>query len=141
MGELRPPLPGPPAAGELSGAGGSSVFQVVLLPNLQVKLAMQCLKCDHTNSKTAQFCTRCHTPLRYTCPACKYVQTHSGKCDKCGVDFAKYAGVLMFQTQMKAGREHEGFQRRTSLLKQILLLPFTWGFSLLRYFFSKGRDR
>ncbi len=102
---------------------------------------MQCPKCDHTNSETAQFCTHCHTPLRYTCPACKHVQTHGDKCEKCGVDFSKYAGVLMSQTQVKAGKEHERFQRRTTLLKQILLLPLTGGLSLLWYFFSKGRKR
>ena len=102
---------------------------------------MQCPKCDHTNPKTAQFCTRCHTPLRYTCHACKHVQAHGGKCDKCGVDFAKYAGVLMFQTQVKADKEHERSQRRTSLLKQILLFFLTGGLSLLWYFFSKGRNK
>jgi len=42
---------------------------------------------------------------------------------------------------VKAGREHERFQRRTTLLKQILLLPLTGGLSLLWYCFSKGRKR
>ena len=98
---------------------------------------MQCPKCAQENPDAAQFCTRCHAALRYTCPACQHVQTHGGKCDQCGVDFAKYAVVLITQAQTKTSKERERMQRRTSILKQILLLPITGGLSLLKYFFSK----
>ncbi|MFQ5816964.1 MAG: zinc ribbon domain-containing protein [Terriglobia bacterium] len=100
---------------------------------------MQCPQCGHTNPEAAQFCTRCHTPLRYTCPACKHVQTHSGKCDRCGVVFAKYSGVLLYQMQTEADKARERRERRSSLIKQLLLLPLTGGLSLLRYFRPKGR--
>lgn len=101
---------------------------------------MQCPKCGHTNPEAAQYCLRCHTALRYTCPACKHVQTHSGQCDQCGVDFAKYAAVLQFQAEAQAQKDRERLQRRSSILTQILLLPITGGLSLLKYFLSRIRN-
>ena len=100
---------------------------------------MHCPKCRQENFETAQFCTRCHTPLRYTCPACKHVQAHGGKCEKCGVDFAKYAMMLQFQLKKDTDAERDRLRARTSLLKQILLLPVTGGLSLLKYFRSMLR--
>jgi hypothetical protein len=100
---------------------------------------MQCPKCHEDNAATAQFCTRCHTPLRYTCPACKHVQTHGGQCDQCGVDFAKYAAMLMFSAQDTARRDHERTRERTSFVKQLLLLPITGGISLLKFLITRAR--
>ncbi len=77
--------------------------------------------------------------LRYTCPSCKHIQTHGGKCDQCGVDFAKYAAVLQFQAKTEADQEHERVKARSSIIKQILLLPITGGFSLFKYFRSQLR--
>ena len=101
---------------------------------------MTCPKCSHVNPDGIQFCTRCHAPLRYTCPACKHVQDHSGNCDQCGVDFAKYAAVLMAQAQSRAEQDRERSKRRSSIVKQIVLLPVTGGLSLLKFFFSRNRD-
>lgn len=94
---------------------------------------MQCPKCRQENPEKAQYCVRCHTPLSYTCPACKNVQAQGGKCDKCGVDFAKYSAMLIFSAKDAAAREHERTRAQTGIIKQILLLPITGGFSLLKY--------
>jgi hypothetical protein len=100
---------------------------------------MQCPKCRHENPEKAQYCVRCHAPLRYTCPACKHVQARGGQCDKCGVDFAKYAAMLVFSAQDAAARERERTRAQTSIIKQILLLPITGGISLVRYLLGKLR--
>ncbi|MBZ5545479.1 MAG: hypothetical protein LAO07_17675, partial [Acidobacteriia bacterium] len=84
-------------------------------------------------------CGRCHTPLRYTCPACKHVQTHGGKCDQCGVDFAKYSAMLIFSAQNAAQREHDRTRERTSFIKQLLLLPITGGISLVKFLMERLR--
>ena len=94
---------------------------------------MQCPKCQQDNAATVQFCTRCHAPLLYKCPACKHVQTHGGQCDKCGVDFAKYSAMLIFSAKDAAARERERTRTRTSIIKQVLLLPITGGISLVKY--------
>jgi len=52
------------------------------------------------------------------------------------VDFLKYALMLQSQVQMQAEREREQLRRRKSFAKQVLLLPLTGGFSLLKYFRS-----
>ena len=101
---------------------------------------MQCPKCGQQNADTVRFCTKCHTPLRFECPACKHVQAQGGKCEKCGVDFAKYGAMLIFQAEQKSKKEHERVRRCSSFLKQILLLPITGGLSLLHYLFRGGRD-
>jgi len=100
---------------------------------------MQCPKCRQENPDTAQFCTRCHTALRYICPACKHVQGHGGKCEQCGVDFAKYLTMMVFKAKDDAQQERDRVKTRSSLLKQILLLPVTGGFSLLKYIRSTLR--
>lgn len=66
---------------------------------------MQCPKCKTENSESVAFCVRCHAPMRFTCPACKHVQHEGGKCEKCGVDFAKYAALLVFQAKESAIEE------------------------------------
>jgi len=100
---------------------------------------MQCPKCRHENPDRALFCTRCHAPLRFTCPACRHVQDHGGKCDQCGVDFVKYASMVVLQakegTQQKRARAHE----RASIARQIFLIPLTGGLSLLKYLLSRFR--
>ena len=100
---------------------------------------MECPKCRHLNPETAQFCLRCHTPLRYVCPACKHVQQAGGKCEQCGVDFAKYAMMLQFQMQSQVQQNRQRSKARTSIIKQILLLPITGGLSLLGFLRSRFR--
>jgi len=55
------------------------------------------------------------------------------------VDFAKYAMMLQFQmqSQMQQGRQRS--KARTSIIKQILLLPITGGLSLLGFLRSRSR--
>ena len=100
---------------------------------------MQCPKCRQDNPEKAQYCVRCHTPLSYTCPACKHVQAQGGKCDTCGVDFAKYSAMLIFSAKDAAARERERTRTQTGIVKQILLLPITGGFSLLKYLRERFR--
>lgn len=94
---------------------------------------MTCPKCHHENPETARFCVRCHMTLRFSCPACHHTQEHGGKCDQCGLDFGKYAGVLGFQMENEVRAEGERVKTRNDLVKQALLLPVTGGWSLLRY--------
>lgn len=53
-------------------------------------MSTPCPQCRHENSETVEFCTQCHTRLRYACPACQHLQTQGDKCEACGVDFAAY---------------------------------------------------
>ncbi len=94
---------------------------------------MICSKCQTDNPDTLQFCRRCHTPLWYVCPACRHRQTHGGQCDQCKVDFLKYAMMLQAQAKDQAEQERTRLRERSSLAKQVLLLPVTGGFSLLKY--------
>jgi len=100
---------------------------------------MECPKCRQQNPETVQFCRRCHTPLRYVCPACRHVQPAGGKCEQCGVDFAKYAVMLQFQAQAQAEQAHRRLRTRTSILKHIVLLPVTGGLSLLKFLRARLR--
>src|ERR1700682_2065652 len=102
---------------------------------------MECPKCRRENPETAQYCLRCHAPLRHVCPACKHVQQEGGKCEKCGVDFAKYLAMLHFQMKSQADQDRARLRNRSAIFKQILLLPVTGGLSLLKYFHSRFRDK
>ena len=100
---------------------------------------MSCPKCGRENSATVQFCVGCHAPLRYTCPACQHIQDHGGQCDQCGVDFVKYAAMMVFQAQTQAQKQREKSRTKNSIIKQVLLLPITGGLSLLGYLRSRAR--
>jgi hypothetical protein len=94
---------------------------------------MQCAKCGQENPDANQFCSRCHNPSKFTCPACKHIQDHGGKCDECGVDFVKYAMMLVFQGQTSTQQSRLRKKGRGEVIRQILLLPITGGWSLLKY--------
>lgn len=98
---------------------------------------MECPKCKMANADTAQFCVKCHATLLYKCPSCSATQRHGGKCDKCGVDFAKYAAMMVAQEQMRATREHEKVREKATTWKQLILLPVTGGYSLMKHFLRK----
>ena len=98
---------------------------------------MQCSKCRHENPDHILYCARCHAPLRYSCPACKHVQEHGGSCDACGVDFAKYAAMLVFKAESDARLAHEQSRNKSRAFHQILLLPITGGFSLIKYLLGR----
>jgi hypothetical protein len=67
------------------------------------------------------------------------VQREGGKCEQCGVDFAKYAMMLQFQMQSQVQQNRQRSKARTSIIKQILLLPITGGLSLLGFLRSRFR--
>ena len=67
------------------------------------------------------------------------MQSHGGKCDQCGVDFAKYSAMLIFQAKDEAKQQRERTKTRASIAKQILLLPITGGLSLLKFLASHFR--
>lgn len=78
--------------------------------------------------------------MRYECPACKHQQREGGKCEKCGIDFLKFITAVVSQKQSEADVEHDRFEQRSNFLKNLLYLPFTFGFPLIRDYFVK-RDR
>jgi hypothetical protein len=94
---------------------------------------MRCPKCGGDNPEKVQFCVRCHAPVRYTCPACHHLQDHGGHCDECGLDFEKYAAMLVFHAQERSQLERQKSLHRSSLFKQILLLPLTGGLSIVSF--------
>lgn len=100
---------------------------------------MECPKCKTANGDAERFCLRCHTTLLFKCPACAAAQRHGGKCDKCGVDFTKYAYMIVAQEQTRASREREKIRDKASVWKQIILLPITGGYSLIRFFLHRDR--
>ena len=100
---------------------------------------MQCPKCKTENSDKVTFCVRCHTPLKYTCPACKHVQLQGGKCEKCGVDFAKYAAMLVFRAKDDGSGGARQDQRPLRHFEADFLLPITGGLSLIKYFVGRAR--
>jgi zinc-ribbon domain len=111
--------PGFPSPIKISSAKGENV--------------MRCTKCGLENPDTNQFCSRCHNPTRFTCPACKNVQHRGGQCEQCGLDFVKHATMLVFQGQTTAQQRRQRKKERGEILRQILLLPITGGWSLLKY--------
>src|SRR5579864_1766341 len=100
---------------------------------------MECPKCKAANPDTEQFCSRCHMTLLYKCPSCGGTQRQGGKCDKCGVDFAKYIHMVVAQEQIRAEREHEKVREHADVWKQVILLPVTGGLSLIKFFRNRSR--
>lgn len=70
--------------------------------------------------------------LQFTCPACRHTQTHAGRCDRCGIDFQKYAVMMQFEMEstLRSGRERS--RNRHAIFKHLLLFPLTGGYSLLK---------
>lgn len=100
---------------------------------------MQCPKCGTEARDVARFCPRCHATLRYECPACHHEQRQGGKCEKCGVDFLKYLSAMVSAEKAQSDRSHVNGQRRSSLIRGLLLAPFDMGWSLIRGMRSRAR--
>jgi predicted amidophosphoribosyltransferase len=102
---------------------------------------MQCPKCKTENSDAITYCVRCHTPLKYTCPACKHVQLQGGTCEKCGVDFAKYAAMLVFQARdaAQASRKKDGWS--PPMWAHIVFFPFPLLIQLVMYIVRKAQSK
>lgn len=101
---------------------------------------VKCPKCGTDVREVARFCQRCHHTMRYECPSCHNRQRTGGKCDKCGIDFLKYIGAVVTQKQAEADAIHDRLEQRSTLMKNILWLPFTLGYPIIRDYFVK-RDR
>ncbi len=101
---------------------------------------VKCPKCGTDVRDVARFCQRCHHTMRYECPSCHNQQRTGGKCEKCGIDFLKYVGAVVTQKQAEADAFHERIEQRSTLMKNILWMPFTLGFPIIRDYFVK-RDR
>ncbi|MGA9883623.1 MAG: double zinc ribbon domain-containing protein [Candidatus Acidiferrales bacterium] len=93
---------------------------------------MKCPKCSSEARDVARFCPRCHATLRFECPACHHEQREGGKCEKCGVDFMKYLSAIIVVKKGESEVAHDKLQQRSSLLKNLLLLPFDMGWSFIR---------
>lgn len=129
------PAPKPSAAAPL--AAGSSA-PTAPAPQKTVK----CPKCGTDVREVARFCQRCHHTMRYECPSCHHQQRTGGKCEKCGIDFLKYIGAVVTQKQAEADAIHERLEHRSTLMKNILWMPFTLGYPILRdYFFKRDRKK
>jgi hypothetical protein len=102
---------------------------------------MQCPKCKAEARDVARFCQRCHTTLRYQCPSCRHEQRHGGTCEKCGVDFLKFITAMMVSKRDQADASNERIEQRSTLLKNILLIPINMGIPLLRDLIAGGKSR
>jgi hypothetical protein len=101
---------------------------------------LKCPKCGSDVREVARFCQRCHHTMRYECPSCHHQQRTGGQCEKCGIDFLKYIGAVMSQKHAETDAMHERFEQRSNFMKNLLYLPFTLGFPIIRDYFLK-RDR
>jgi len=101
---------------------------------------INCPKCGTAVRDIARFCTRCHATLRFRCPSCGNEQRQGGTCEKCGVDFLKYISALMAANKAEADQFHDRVEQRSTLLKNILWVPFTLGIPLIRSLLI-SRDR
>jgi hypothetical protein len=93
---------------------------------------MQCPKCGSEVRDIARFCQRCHATLRYECPSCHHEQRQGGTCEKCGVNFLKYLSAVVAVKKAEADAIHDRVEQRSSLIRNVLLLPFDMGWSFVR---------
>jgi hypothetical protein len=70
--------------------------------------------------------------LRFECPSCKHEQRTGGQCEKCGVDFLKYINAVVAGKKIEADAAHDRLEQRSSLMKNLLFVPFTLGIPLIR---------
>lgn len=110
------------------------------IPDVQEPSTLQCPKCGTSVRSVARFCQKCHATMRFECPSCKHTQRTGGTCESCGINFLKYIGAVVAAKQEEADAIHEKLERRSALMKNLLLAPFTGGINLIR-FFIRGRDR
>lgn len=101
---------------------------------------IKCPKCGAEVRDIARFCQRCHNTLRFQCPACQHEQRHGSTCEKCGVDFLKYITAVVASKQAESDIVHDRLEQRSTLIKNILWIPFTLGIPLIRQFFL-SRDQ
>ena len=96
-------------------------------------MSIACHKCGQSNPDSVRFCTKCHFPLRFVCPACAHTQRVGGTCEACGVDFEKYGLTQLTRMKLESERETARLQKQTSVFREVVLAIATSGFSLLKY--------
>jgi hypothetical protein len=102
---------------------------------------MECPKCKTQALDVARFCPRCHATLRFECPSCHHEQRHGGTCEKCGVDFVKYLNMILASQRVEADAAHDRLEHRSTLLKDILMVPFNMGVPLIRNLLAGRKAR
>jgi hypothetical protein len=55
------------------------------------------------------------------------------------VDFGKYAAMLVFKAQQDSDLARGRARTRAGIVKQIILLPITGGYSLIKYLLGQLR--
>jgi|SRR5215469_6775916 len=125
---------------EVGGPASSKPVSTSLNSTPIAQAMVKCPKCGANVRQVARFCQKCHHTMRYECPSCHHQQRTGGQCEKCGVDFLKYIGAVMSQKQAEQDVMHERFEKRSTFVKNLLYLPFTLGFPIIRDYFLK-RDR
>jgi hypothetical protein len=93
---------------------------------------MKCPKCGAEARDVARFCQKCHATLRYQCPSCAHERRQGGECEKCGVNFLKYITAVVAAKQAEADILHDKIDRRSNLLKNLLMTPFNLGIPLFK---------
>jgi len=96
-------------------------------------MSIACHKCGQSNADSVRFCTKCHFPLRFVCPACAHTQRVGGTCEACGVQFEKYGLTQLSRMKLESERETARLQKQTSVFREVVLAIATGGFSLLKY--------
>src|SRR5215469_36482 len=102
-------------------------------------VCMGCPKCGTAAPDAAHFCPRCHATLLFICPSCQHEQRHGGTCDQCGVDFMKYIGAVVAGKRDRADAARDRKAQRSTLLRNVLLLPFNMGIPLLRQLLNPSK--
>ena len=100
-------------------------------------MSIACHKCGQSNLDSVRFCTKCHFPLRFVCPACAHTQRVGGTCEACGVQFEKYGLTQLSRMKLESERETARLQKQTSVFREVILAIATGGFSLLKYLRSR----
>jgi hypothetical protein len=96
-------------------------------------MSIACHKCGQGNPDSVRFCTKCHFPLRFVCPACAHTQRVGGTCEACGVDFEKFGLTQLSRMKLESERETARLQKQTSVFREVILAIATGGLSLLKY--------
>ena len=75
--------------------------------------------------------------LRFECPACHHEQRDGGTCESCGIDFLKYLNSVIVVKKVEAEAQHKRNQRRSWIMKQVVLFSITGGLHLLKDIFHR----
>ena len=100
-------------------------------------MSVACHKCGQSNTDNVRFCTTCHFPLRFVCPACAHTQRTGGTCEACGVEFEKYSLTQLSRMKLESERETARLKKQSTVLREVILAIATGGFSLLKYLRSR----